>query len=75
MKFANFDDANIEQNKKVMEGCLVIVPWVSSLILFVENRDGKLEVPDSIEVDEMDVEENNSNKARIEQGHDMKLVG
>ena len=75
MKFANFDDAKIEQNKKVMEGCLVVVPWVPSLIPFVESRDGKLEVPNSMKADEMDVEENNSNKARIEQGHDMKLVG
>ena len=71
MKSADFDEAKNEQSKKAMEGCLAVVPWVPS----VESRDGELEVPDSMEADEMDVEENNSDNARMEQRHGYEFGG
>ncbi|XWS52295.1 hypothetical protein CRYUN_Cryun11dG0056000 [Craigia yunnanensis] len=75
MKFAGFDEAKTEQSKKATEGCLAVVPWVPSQIPSVESRDGELEVPELMEADEMDVEENNSDNARMEQGHGYEFGG
>ena len=75
MKSAGFDEAKTEQSKKATEGCLAVVSWVPSQIPSVESRDGELEVPESMEADEMDVEENNSNNARMEQGNGYEFGG
>ena len=69
MKSADYDKAKSEQSNKAAEGCLAVVPWVPSQIPLVESSDGELEVLESMEGDEMDVEENNSNDVRMEQEH------
>ncbi|XWS28160.1 hypothetical protein CRYUN_Cryun25bG0041800 [Craigia yunnanensis] len=75
MRSADFDEAKNEQSKNAMEGCLAVDSWVPSPIPSVESRDGELEVPDSMEADEKDVEENNSDNAGMEQGHGYEFGG
>ncbi|XP_022754029.1 uncharacterized protein LOC111302370 [Durio zibethinus] len=73
MQLADFEEAETEESKKGTEGCLAVVPWVPSQIPSVENRDGEVEVAESME---MDVEENNSgDSARMEQGHGYEFGG
>ncbi|XWS71015.1 hypothetical protein CRYUN_Cryun03dG0100700 [Craigia yunnanensis] len=75
MKSTDYDEARFEQSNKATEGCLAVVPWVPSQIPSVESSDGELEVPESMEGDEMDVEENNSNNVRMEQEHGDEFDG
>ncbi|XP_021275888.1 uncharacterized protein LOC110410491 [Herrania umbratica] len=73
MKSADFDETKTEQSSKATEGCLAVVPWVPCQIPAVESRDGQLELPESMEADQMDIETNiidnngNSSNARMEQ--------
>ncbi|EOY32080.1 hypothetical protein QUC31_019553 [Theobroma cacao] len=73
MKSADFGETKTEQSSKATEGCLAVVPWIPCQIPAVESRDGQLELPESMEADEMDIENNiinnngNSNNARMEQ--------
>ncbi|XVF19053.1 hypothetical protein REPUB_Repub11eG0077100 [Reevesia pubescens] len=69
MNSADVDEAKTEESKKAREGCLVVIPWVPSHFASIESRDGELEFAESMEADEMDVEENNSNNVGMEQEH------
>ncbi|KAK8683114.1 hypothetical protein V6N13_039181 [Hibiscus sabdariffa] len=60
LRATEWKSAEAEENKKENEGCLAVVPWVSSQIPSMESRDSEQEVP--METDEMDVEENCSDK-------------
>ncbi|GMJ07180.1 hypothetical protein like AT5G35320 [Hibiscus trionum] len=73
LRATNTKSAETEENEKENEGCLAVVPWVPSRIPSVESRDGEQEVttpvPESMETDEMDVEENCSDKESMQEGH------
>ncbi|XVE71917.1 hypothetical protein DITRI_Ditri10aG0189700 [Diplodiscus trichospermus] len=75
MKSADYDEAKSKESNKATEGCLAVVPWVPSRIPSVESSDGEVEVTESMEADEMDVEENNSNNARMEQENGYEFGG
>ncbi|XWS73293.1 hypothetical protein CRYUN_Cryun02cG0115800 [Craigia yunnanensis] len=75
MKSADYDGPKSHQSNKATEGCLAVVPWVPSQIPSLESSDGELEVPESMEADEMDVEESNSNNIRMEQEHGYEFGG
>ncbi|XVE98868.1 hypothetical protein REPUB_Repub03eG0145800 [Reevesia pubescens] len=76
MKSADNNETEAEESKRVREGCLAVVPWVPSQIPSVESRDGELEeAPESMEADEMDIEENNSDNVRMEQEHGYEFGG
>ncbi|KAE8705956.1 Detected protein of unknown function [Hibiscus syriacus] len=69
--------AETEENKKENEGCLAMVPWVPSQIPSVESRDLEQEIPipESMETDEMDVEENCSDKECMQEVHGYQFEG
>lgn len=70
LQAADMKSAESEERKEEMEGCLAVVPWVPSQVpsVSVESR----EVPASDEMDmEMDVEEN----ARMDDGHGYEFGG
>ncbi|KAK8595810.1 hypothetical protein V6N13_000497 [Hibiscus sabdariffa] len=69
--------AESEESKKESEGCLAVVPWVPSQIPSVESIDFEQEVPvpESMETDEMDVEENYSGKESMQEGHGYQFEG
>ena len=75
MQSADYDGPKSEQSNKATEGCLAVVPWVPSRIPSIESSDGELEVPESMETDEMDVEESNSNNIKMEQEHGYEFGG
>ncbi|GMI97536.1 hypothetical protein like AT5G35320 [Hibiscus trionum] len=58
--------AETEEREKENEGCLAVVPWVPSQIPSVEQE---VPVPESMETDEMDVEESCSDKESMQEGH------
>ncbi|KAE8665090.1 Detected protein of unknown function [Hibiscus syriacus] len=69
--------AETEEIKKENEGCLAVVPWVPSQIPSQESRDVEQEVsvPESMETDEMDVEENCSDRESMQEGHGYQFEG
>ncbi|KAK8601985.1 hypothetical protein V6N13_058348 [Hibiscus sabdariffa] len=62
--------AEAEEIKKENLGCLAVVPWVPSQIPSMESRDSDHEVP--METDEMDVEENCSEKESMQEFQGLK---
>ncbi|XP_039047804.1 uncharacterized protein LOC120188394 [Hibiscus syriacus] len=69
--------AETEESKKESEGCLAMVPWVPSQIPSVESRglEQEIPIPESMETDEMDVEENCNDKESMQEVHGYQFQG